>query len=196
MSTIDLETDIVVLPAPVLSADFARMQTEPVASSGDLTVAWIDVPIRELRNFGLTSVDGQACGAAFEVRLARTTPCPVGSGRVIASMGHHVFNMSLLSGPFVPDAANAASSHDFGQDMRAALVHEHRVFVRRFADGCVNIVEGRSQAGSAGFNSVRVCPRFKLGIDSRPGMRRNGPPLAMAPAAEQSMSMRYSTAAT
>lgn len=117
----------------VYQIDFARMQTEPVARSSDLTVACIHVPIHELCDFGLTSVDGEAG---------------------------------------VPNAANAASSHDFGVDMHAALVREHRVFARRFADSGVNIVEGRSQAGSAGFNSVRVCPRFKLGIDSRPGMRR------------------------
>ncbi len=127
----------------VYKMDYARMLAEHVARGADLTVACIDVPLREACNFGVMSVDAQARVTAFEEKPARPTPCPDGPGRALASMGIYVFNMAFLIEHLVRDAADAASSHDFGKDMLPALVRSHRVFAHRFADSCVNIVEGR-----------------------------------------------------
>ena len=117
----------------VYKMDYARMLAEHVARGADLTVACIEVPLHEACNFGVMGVDAQARVIAFEEKPTRPAPCPDGPGRALASMGIDVFNMSFLSEPLVPDAANAGPSYDFGKDMHAALVREHRVSGHRFA---------------------------------------------------------------
>jgi ADP-glucose pyrophosphorylase len=55
-------------------------------------------------------------------------------------MGIYVFDAALLWEPLVRDAADAASSHDFGRDLIPRLVGSHRVHAHRFVGSCVNMV--------------------------------------------------------
>jgi glucose-1-phosphate adenylyltransferase len=127
----------------IYKMDYARMLDEHVARGADLTLACIEVPLREACNFGVVSVDADARVTAFEEKPAHPIPCPDVPGRALASMGIYVFNMSFLCEHLARDAAEVASSHDFGKDMLPTLVRGHRVFAHHFADSCVNIVEGR-----------------------------------------------------
>ncbi|MCI4431079.1 MAG: glucose-1-phosphate adenylyltransferase [Burkholderiales bacterium] len=127
----------------IYKMDYARMLDEHVARGADLTLACIEVPLREACNFGVVSVDADARVTAFEEKPAHPIPCPDVPGRALASMGIYVFNMAFLGEHLARDAAEVASSHDFGKDMLPALVRGHRVFAHHFADSCVNIVEGR-----------------------------------------------------
>jgi glucose-1-phosphate adenylyltransferase len=127
----------------IYKMDYARMLAEHVARRADLTLACIEVPLRDACNFGVMSVDADARVTAFEEKPVHPVPCPDVPGRALASMGVYVFNMSFLCEHLARDAAEAASSHDFGKDMLPALVRGHRVFAHHFADSCVNSVEGR-----------------------------------------------------
>jgi glucose-1-phosphate adenylyltransferase len=127
----------------VYKMDYARTLEEHVAHGADLTIAYIDMPLIEACNFGVIRVDPDARVTAFEEKPLHPQPCPDDAGRALVNMGVYVFNMQFLCEQLARDAADVASSHDFGRDLIPYVVGRHRVFGHRFADSCVNIVEGR-----------------------------------------------------
>jgi glucose-1-phosphate adenylyltransferase len=56
-------------------------------------------------------------------------------------MGIYVFDTELLVSELLRDAADSASSHDFGKDIIPSLLSRHRVFAHSFKDSCVNMVD-------------------------------------------------------
>ncbi len=59
-------------------------------------------------------------------------------------MGIYAFDANFLYEQLVRDAADAASSHDFGRDIIPSLIARGcRVYGLRFSESCVNMVEGR-----------------------------------------------------
>ena len=79
----------------------------------------------------------------FQEKPARPRPLPGTSDRALASMGIYVFDAALLCELLERDAADSASSHDFGKDVIPRLLARHRVMAHRFADSCVNMVGER-----------------------------------------------------
>jgi glucose-1-phosphate adenylyltransferase len=61
-------------------------------------------------------------------------------GHVLASMGIYVFDTGFLCAQLERDAADPASSHDFGRDVIPYLVGRHELHAHRFVDSCVNMV--------------------------------------------------------
>jgi glucose-1-phosphate adenylyltransferase len=61
----------------------------------------------------------------------------------LISMGIYCFNTALLYEQLIRDADTGTSSHDFGKDIIPHLIARgYRVLAHRFADSCVNMVEG------------------------------------------------------
>jgi glucose-1-phosphate adenylyltransferase len=58
-------------------------------------------------------------------------------------MGIYAFNAPLLIAQLERDAADAGSSHDFGQDLIPSLLPSARVYAHRFESSCVNMVGDR-----------------------------------------------------
>jgi glucose-1-phosphate adenylyltransferase len=56
---------------------------------------------------------------------------------VLASMGIYVFRASFLWRELARDAADPASTHDFGVDILPAIVARARVYAHDFAESCV-----------------------------------------------------------
>ncbi|MFZ2652521.1 MAG: glucose-1-phosphate adenylyltransferase [Burkholderiaceae bacterium] len=127
----------------VYKMDYARMLEEHVARAADLTLAYIDVPMAQACNFGVIGVDADARVTSFEEKPLQPKPCPDSAERALVNMSVYVFNMKFLCEQLARDAADAASSHDFGRDLIPYLVRNERVFAHCFADSCVNIVQGR-----------------------------------------------------
>jgi glucose-1-phosphate adenylyltransferase len=66
------------------------------------------------------------------------------SGRALVSMGVYIFNAETLYHHLRRDADDADSAHDIGNDVIPSMLREgRRIKVHRFADSCVNIVNGR-----------------------------------------------------
>ncbi len=111
----------------VYKMDYARMLADHVASGADVTVACIDVPLQDASEFGVVTVDGDGRIRAFDEKPAQPAPMPGNPDRAFASMGIYVFNAAFLCAQLELDAADLASSHDFGRDLLPRLVGSHRV---------------------------------------------------------------------
>jgi glucose-1-phosphate adenylyltransferase len=127
----------------IYKMDYTRILADHVNSAADLTVACIELPLHDVSGFGVMAVDDNARVTAFEEKPAHPTPIPGNPGYALASMGIYVFNANFLREQLRQDAANKQSSHDFGRDLIPRLIHSHHVQAHRFADSCVNMIQGR-----------------------------------------------------
>jgi len=127
----------------VYKMDYSALLAEHVGHRAELTVACLQVPIEEASDFGVMAVDAEQRIVAFEEKPARPRPMPGHPGRALASMGIYAFDTGFLLDLLERDAADPASSHDFGRDVIPGVLDKARVFAHRFEDSCVNMVGGR-----------------------------------------------------
>jgi glucose-1-phosphate adenylyltransferase len=123
--------------------DYSVMLAEHLANHADLTVACLEVPLGKACEFGVMSVDAHGRVLAFDEKPAQPQPVPGSATHALASMGIYLFCAKLLTDELVRDAADAASSHDFGKDIIPPLLTRHKVYAHPFANSCVNMVDGQ-----------------------------------------------------
>ncbi|GAB4397830.1 MAG: glucose-1-phosphate adenylyltransferase [Rhodoferax sp.] len=121
----------------VYRMDYGRLIAAHVAQDADLTVACIEVPLRDASQFGIMSVDTQGRILDFKEKPSLPEPLPGRDGVALASMGIYVFNANFLYELLARDANDPNSSHDFGKDIIPRCVARHRVWAQNFADSCV-----------------------------------------------------------
>ena len=128
----------------VYKMDYARMLVEHCARRADMSIACIDVPLEQAKGFGVMQIDETARIVGFQEKPARPRHVPGNASVALASMGIYVFDAAFLYEELMRDANDAASSHDFGKDIIPHLLDAgRRVYAHRFADSCVNMIEGR-----------------------------------------------------
>jgi glucose-1-phosphate adenylyltransferase len=76
--------------------------------------------------------------ADFVEKPADPPSLPGKPDRALASMGIYIFDTAFLLSELERDAADPASSHDFGRDLLPRLVREQRVVAHRFETSVVN----------------------------------------------------------
>jgi glucose-1-phosphate adenylyltransferase len=121
----------------VYKMDYEVMLQEHVASGTEVTVACITVPRAEASGFGVMQVDGSGRIVDFVEKPADPPPIPGQPERALASMGIYVFDTPLLVDQLRRDAAEAASTHDFGKDIIPYLVRNGHAVAHRFEGSCV-----------------------------------------------------------
>jgi glucose-1-phosphate adenylyltransferase len=99
--------------------------------------------LADASDFGVMTVDAQDRIVAFDEKPARPKPLPDKPDRALASMGIYAFDADFLIDQLERDAADTASSHDFGKDLIPRLVHSAHVHAHRFENSCVNMVGDR-----------------------------------------------------
>ena len=102
------------------------------AKSADLTVAVMNVPPEEVFRFGIMSTDATQ-------RITRFTEKPKQSDSTLASMGIYVFNTRFLLQHLNEDAADPASSHDFGKNIIPQMVANDKVYAYPFSGYWVDV---------------------------------------------------------
>jgi glucose-1-phosphate adenylyltransferase len=118
--------------------DYGRMLAAHVRQGADMTVACIDVPLADAREFGVLAVDGDDRVIDFVEKPQHPPALPGQPERALASMGIYVFNARFLAEQLERDARTPGSSRDFGKDIIPHLIDRHRVYAHRFAESCVN----------------------------------------------------------
>ncbi|MFI4923254.1 MAG: glucose-1-phosphate adenylyltransferase [Burkholderiales bacterium] len=127
----------------VYKMDYGKMLADHVSKSAKMTAACIEMPIRDASTFGVMQIEADGRIVGFEEKPAQPAAIPGQPDRVLASMGIYVFNASFLYEQLFRDAEDRSSSHDFGKDIIPRLVKEgSAVYAHRFAESCVNMVEG------------------------------------------------------
>ena len=161
----------------VYKMDYGVLLADHVAKGGDVTVACVVVPLRDARAFGVLVVDADWRVVDFQEKPRAPTAIPGRPGYALASMGIYAFHAGFLYDVLARDHADAASSHDFGQDMLPVLAQSGAMFAHCFSDSCVNMVGdtpywrdvGTVDAyWEANMDLVRVTPDLNLYDDNWP----------------------------
>ncbi len=121
----------------IYKMDYGEMLAAHAASAADVTIACLEVPIKDATAFGVMAVDEYQRVTAFQEKPENPPPMPGDPTRALASMGIYIFNAKFLYEQLIRDADNQHSSHDFGKDIIPHLVNRYRVFAHRFSDSCV-----------------------------------------------------------
>jgi len=127
----------------VYKMDYGVLLTEHVERGADMSVACLQVPLADATEFGVMTVDAQDRVIAFDEKPAHPKPLPGQPDKALASMGIYAFNADFLVEQLERDAADPASSHDFGKDLIPRLVHTAHLHAHRFENSCVNMVGDR-----------------------------------------------------
>ena len=128
----------------VYKMDYTRMLADHAASAASMTLACMEVPLADAKQFGVLSVDAGARVVGFEEKPERPASMPGNADAALASMGIYVFEEGFLYEQLIRDAEDSNSSHDFGKDLIPWLIKAGmHVHAHRFADSCVNVNKGR-----------------------------------------------------
>jgi len=124
----------------IYKMDYGEMLASHVQSQADMTVACIEVPVREAAGaFGVMTVDEDGRVTEFQEKPADPVPMPGRTDVALCSMGIYVFNASFLYEQLIRDADDTHSDHDFGKDIIPHLINTgYRVYAHSFTDSCVH----------------------------------------------------------
>ncbi len=171
----------------VYKMDYSLMLAEHVDCGADMSVACLQVPLDDAREFGVMTVDARDRVVGFDEKPAQPVGLPGRPDRALASMGIYVFSADFLIDQLERDAVDAASSHDFGKDLIPRLVGHAHVHAHRFENSCVNMVGDRPYWRDVGtldayweanLDLTHVVPELNLYDDAWPllGRRLHRPP--------------------
>jgi glucose-1-phosphate adenylyltransferase len=114
--------------------DYGEMLAHHVAKGAEMTVACLTVSLEDAKGFGVMSVDDALRVTAFDEKPAAPRPMPGSTDQALASMGIYLFNTDFLFEQLHRDAADPASSRDFGKDIIPSIIGSRRVYAYPFLD--------------------------------------------------------------
>lgn len=125
----------------IYKMDYGRILAEHAEKQADLTIACLEIPVKDASAFGVVAVDEDWRITGFTEKPAHPDPIPGKPGYALVSMGIYVFNAALLYEQLIQDHDLEDSFHDFGKDVIPRLVASHaRVYAHRFQNSCVNMI--------------------------------------------------------
>ncbi len=135
----------------VYKQDYELMLQQHADSGADVTIGCLEVPRADATGFGVMAVDARDRITSFLEKPANPPGMPGNPEMTLASMGIYVFETQLLFEQLRRDAADPASSHDFGKDIVPYLVRCGKAVAHRFPQSCVrSSVEAESYWRDAG----------------------------------------------
>ncbi len=126
----------------IYKMDYGQMLACHVKNQADMTVACINVPIKDAKAFGVIGVDENDRVIDFNEKPEHPNALPNDPNQAFASMGIYIFNAAFLYEQLIRDADNPKSEHDFGKNIIPEIIHKYRVFAHRFTDSCVDTNNG------------------------------------------------------
>ena len=151
----------------IYKMDYHKMVMSHRQLEADLTIAAIEMPLSEARQFGVFEVDRIGRIVGFQEKPDNPKPLPDQPDMCLASMGIYVFNKDVLKRALIDDSERN-SNHDFGKDIIPRLINTHNVYTYKFQD------ENKKQARywrdvgtidaywEANIDLVEVDPQFNL----------------------------------
>ncbi len=121
----------------VYKQDYELMLQQHADSGADVTVGCLEVPRTEATGFGVMAIDARDRITSFLEKPADPPGMPGNPAMTLASMGIYVFETQFLFEQLRRDAADPASSHDFGHDIVPYLVKNGKAVAHRFPRSCV-----------------------------------------------------------
>lgn len=110
----------------IYKMDYDAMLDEHKANQADVTIAVLEVPLKEASRFGIMNTNPSGQIIEFEEK-------PKNPKSNLASMGIYIFNWKQLRQALVDDLSAENSSHDFGKDIIPGFLNNNkRIFAYRF----------------------------------------------------------------
>ncbi len=110
----------------IYKMDYAKMLADHIAKNADITIAVLEVPLKEASRFGIMNTDATDQIIEFEEK-------PKNPKSNLASMGVYIFSWKMLRKMLNEDCKSEKSHHDFGKDIiPLALSANKRLFAHRF----------------------------------------------------------------
>ena len=103
----------------IYKMDYAEMLKAHKAKNADLTVAVLNVSLKEASRFGIMNTNPDLSIYEFEEK-------PKEPKSTLASMGIYIFTYKELRKYLVADAANENSKHDFGMNIIPAMLADNK----------------------------------------------------------------------
>lgn len=111
----------------IYKMDYAKMLDYHKKKKADCTIAVIDVPLKEASRFGIMSADEEG-------RIYKFSEKPKNPESTNASMGIYIFSKEVLFRYLREDAADPASSNDFGKNIiPSMLANQEKLYAYPFA---------------------------------------------------------------
>lgn len=121
----------------VYRQDYSVMLQEHIQNNADVTVACIEVPVKEADQFGIMHVDEDDNIISFEEKPSNPPTMPGNPEVSLASMGIYIFSTKFLRDNLMNDAQDRQSSHDFGKDLIPMFVGRSKIKAHYFANSCI-----------------------------------------------------------
>jgi glucose-1-phosphate adenylyltransferase len=125
----------------IYKMDYELMLQQHVDQGADVTVGVLEVPRMEATGFGVMQVDAEDRIVSFLEKPADPPGIPGNESMALASMGIYVFNTEFLFDLLRRDAADPASTRDFGKDVIPYVVANGKAVAHRFRTSCVKSKE-------------------------------------------------------
>jgi glucose-1-phosphate adenylyltransferase len=121
----------------IYKMDYEHMLQQHANTGADVTIGCLEVPRMEATGFGVMHIDETDRIVDFLEKPANPPAMPGKPEMALASMGIYVFNMKFLIAELHRDAADPASSRDFGKDIIPYLVKHGKAYAHHFSLSCV-----------------------------------------------------------
>jgi glucose-1-phosphate adenylyltransferase len=132
--------------------DVSEMLREHLRREAEVTIAAIPVAAAEAARLGVIEAEGSGRVRGFFEKVAEPPTMPGDADRCYASMGNYVFDREVLIEVLEEDAADEASTHDFGKDILPRMVARGRgVYAYDFE---TNQLPGREEAPNTYWRDV------------------------------------------
>jgi len=118
----------------IYKMDYGAMLAHHAQCGAEVTVACIEVPIDEAKEFGVVDMDADTRIHDFVEKSPNPKSMPGKPDTALASMGIYVFNARFLLEWLQRDAGLANSSHDFGKDVIPSAILDAKVYAYPFRD--------------------------------------------------------------
>lgn len=119
--------------------DYAPMLQFHKNNKADLTIACMEVPVKEATAFGVMAINERNKIIEFKEKPAHPASLPNNPEKSLASMGIYIFTTEALINALETDAKDPTSSNDFGKDIIPKLINKGKVYSHKFG-GCTGRV--------------------------------------------------------
>lgn len=144
----------------IYKMDYNDMLQFHIAKEAAMTVAVIDVDIKEAHRFGIMSVNDN-------MQVIKFSEKPKNPDSTLASMGIYIFRWDVLKKVLLEDHDDPKSSKDFGKDVIPRLLAQGKpVFAHRF-DGYWQDVGTIESYYETQMNLLEAEPAFNIFDDNR-----------------------------
>lgn len=115
--------------------NYQEMLQQHIDSMAEVTVACLEVGLKEASAFGVMGIDRDGRVREFQEKPEDPQPVPENRERALVNMGIYIFSAHLLHNELLNDHADSSSSHDFGKDLLPRLIRTNRVMSYRPSGG-------------------------------------------------------------